>query len=102
MNRAGTWWFADLCPPGAAESTMCPVRAVLDSGFDITSLSERVAQKLKAWISSIISVKHPMEGAHHARAADGSLGPTTRTTCQLRVALNTEWGPGAWSHSVFP
>lgn len=83
---------------------MCPVRAVLDSGSDPTSMSDRVVCKLQACFPSVCMAQ-PMQGAHDVKMVDGSLVPTTTKTCPLRLALHTEWGPvmlGPFCFSVMP
>lgn len=71
---------------------MCPVRAVLNSGSNPSSVSDRVVRKLQARFSSI-SITQSMEGAHCAKLADGSLVFISQKACLLQLTSHTEWCP---------
>lgn len=83
---------ADLSIPGAAVQTVSPVKAISDSGADITIMSERVATQLQN-ASPAVSVITPMTPTHPVRLEDGNVTTMQSITCLARTALNMIWGP---------
>lgn len=104
VDRDGTWCLADSSAPGAAESAMCPVRAVSDSGSDPSSVSKHIMRKLQACFRRVV-VTQSMEGVRRVQLVDGSFVYTKQKACPLPLALQAEWGPVAlepFSFAVMP
>eukprot|EP00903_Cladosiphon_okamuranus_P015275 g14116.t1 len=84
--------LVDLSIPGAAHPTVCPVKAVLDSGAGISTLSTCHVRKLQEAFPDV-RVVEPMGQEHMLRVIDGREVRVTEKTCPVRVALHTRWGP---------
>eukprot|EP00903_Cladosiphon_okamuranus_P012037 g11302.t1 len=84
--------LVDLSIPGVAHPTVCPVKAVLDSGAGISTLSTCHVRKLQDAFPDV-RVVEPMGQGHMLRVIDGREVRVTEKTCPVRVALHTRWGP---------
>ena len=84
--------LADLSVPGAATESVCPVTAVLDSGYGIPNRSESVTANLQAAVPDVQIVR-PMTDDQFVDMADGKLVLVKPKSCPVRIALHTMWGP---------
>eukprot|EP00752_Nemacystus_decipiens_P016680 g14920.t1 len=84
--------LVDLSISGSKHPTVFPVKAVLDSGAGISTISTAVARRLQETHrdSTIVeALGHQRE----LRLADGSRRSVEHKTLPLTVALHTGWGP---------
>ena len=86
------WCLADLSVPSAGAQGVCSVKAILDSGSGITTMSAGVAAKLQAMVPDV-QVVRPMAGEHLVKLANGNVERVEQKTCLVRTALHTSWGP---------
>ena len=83
--------LADLSVPGAAVKSVCPVAAILDSGSDISTMSESVAAKLQVAVPDA-QIVGPMTDDQYVKMADGKLILVKEKSCPVKTALHTMWG----------
>eukprot|EP00903_Cladosiphon_okamuranus_P006086 g5996.t1 len=84
--------LVDLSIPGAAHPTVCPVKAVLDSGAGLGTIPPSIARRMQD-VFPDVAVVSDMTRAQPLRAVDGRELTVTEKTCPVRVALHTAWGP---------
>eukprot|EP00903_Cladosiphon_okamuranus_P005335 g5333.t1 len=84
--------LVDLSIPGAAHPTVCPVKAVLDSGAGLGTIPPSIARRMQD-VFPDVAVVSDMTRAQPLRAVDGRELTVTEKTCSVRVALHTAWGP---------
>ena len=84
--------MTDLSVPGTEVKSVCPVTPILDSGSDISTMSETVAAKLKATVPDVHIVRLKTDD-QYVKMADGKLVLVKQKSCPVRRALHTMWGP---------
>ena len=92
VSMRDKWCLADLSVPGEVIQTVCPVKAILDTGSGVTTVSEEVIEKLQCAFPDV-SIISPLESSQQVRVADGRALDVQRKTCPLRIALHTSFGP---------
>ena len=88
----------------AAVKWVCPVTAIFDSGFCITTISDSVAAKLEAAVPEV-QIVGPMTNGQYVNMANGKLVLVKQKSCPVRTALHTMWRPVVMdpvSYSVLP
>ena len=84
--------LVDLCVPGAAVESVCPVTAILNTGSGISTMSESVAAKLQA-AAPADQIVGPMTDDQNVKMADGKLVLVKQKSCPVRTAVHAMWGP---------
>ena len=96
--------LANLSVPGTAVKSVCPVTAILDSGSGISTMSESVGAKLQPAVPDV-QIVGPMTDDQYVKMANGKLVLVKQTSCPVRIALHTIWGPVVMdpvSYAVLP
>lgn len=84
--------LVDLSVPGAANPTVCPVKAAFASGAGLSTISSSIVPRLQAAFPEVCVVE-AMCQEHTLRLVDGREVVVTAKTCPVRVAVHTGGGP---------
>ena len=84
--------LADLSVPGAGVKSMCPVTAILDSGFGISTILESVDVKLQTIVPDV-QIVGPLTDDQYVNVVDGKLMLVKKKPCPVRIALHNMWEP---------
>lgn len=92
--------LVDISIPDAKHPAVFPVKAILDSGAGMDTISEGVAGRLQSAFPDVRVVK-PLDPPSQLKLADGTSRPIAATTCPARLAVHTNWGPVVVPSTVF-
>ena len=84
--------MVDLSVSDAVNPKVTPMKAVLDSGAGLSTITKCLLKKLED-SNPTIPVVEAMQQEHKLRVVDGRELFVTEKTCQVDVAVHTGWGP---------
>ena len=84
--------MVDITVAHAQNPKTCPMKAVLDTGAGLSTITTCLVRKLQAY-NPDVHVVEAMQQEHKLRVVDGRELFVTEKTCPVHVAIHTSWGP---------
>lgn len=82
----------DITVAHAQNPKPCPMKAVLDTGAGLSTITTCLVRKLQAY-NPDVRVVEAMQQEHKLRVVDGRELFVKEKTCPVNVAIHTSWGP---------